>query len=123
VPYVGHAVDFEIEGGRLLAKRHLSPTRVATVEADLPAVVTVAGGPRRFPTAWGVREAYRKKSVTSWDVSELGLGPSPFGEEHLQVSRMQKVEATYGGCEFLEGEPPRAAEQLVRRLRSRGLIR
>ena len=96
-----------------------------TVEAALPAVVTVAheiGKPRHA----GLRETMRaaKKPIHAWGPDDLGLSPPDIGPDaNRRIIERLYIPPSRVKCQFLEDETPTAsATRLVRLLEERGVI-
>lgn len=114
----------EVEGGVLRAERVIQDG-VQTIEARLPAVVTISNelGTPRYPALREMMRAARKP-ITVWSCADLGLEPDEVGARGARTSaeRFFRPEPPLG-CELLRGETPReVAAGLVRRLRAANVI-
>jgi electron transfer flavoprotein beta subunit len=81
-PLVSAAREAWLEGDALRARRELGGGRVELVEADLPAVLTVAGGELRVPTLRRIKLAERAEvelapPAEPGEVPYRVLGPAP----------------------------------------------
>ena len=118
LPAVTFAKDIRVDGDRLRVERVLI-NGFETVEAPLPALVTIAheiGEPRK-PTLRDTIGA-RKKSVSVWSAADLGLEPSQVGEAGVRstLERLFIPEASVD-CEIVEGATvEEQAANLARRL-------
>lgn len=111
-----------IRAQRVLADGHneFGKKRIE-VEADLPALVTIApeANVPRFPPAPAIMDAYRDREVTVWSAADLGLDP----EELAPVTQVQRTFVPpERERETLTGEPAEVARELVRRLKDQGLL-
>jgi electron transfer flavoprotein beta subunit len=96
-----------------------------TVEAPLPAVVTVSNefGEPRYPKLPQIMAA-AKKTVTAWGASDLGLDPGSVGKAgaRLQLQKLFIPEKS-GRVELIEGETPQEqASNLIKKLQADKLI-
>jgi electron transfer flavoprotein beta subunit len=124
LPCVTRASEVKVSDGTLQVERVLSDG-FETVEASLPAVVTVSNelGEPRYPQLREIMAA-AKKPVAVWtagdlgvDASELGAAGSPLSLDRLYVP-VHEVK-----CEFIEAESmDEAAETLAAKLREAKLI-
>lgn len=75
--YVGKIVELEAAGKRIVAERHLEE-QVETLEAPLPAVVTVVKdlNEPRYPSLLRIKKV-AKVEIPTWSASELGLSGEP----------------------------------------------
>ncbi len=119
MPFIGFARSLEIGEGRVRAVRDLED-RLETVEAPLPAVVSVTGEANkpRIPTLIQVRRAFRKP-IKRYSLADLGLEPPAkpeLGEIRvLTVSRKNVI---------LEGDNlEEIAEKLIDALIKEGVIK
>ena len=124
IPAVTLAKDVRVDAGKVRVER-ITGGGVETVEASLPAVVTVAhelGQPRKASLRETMRTA--QKPVSVWSAADLGLAARQVGE----AGSRRTCERLYAPvsdvlCEFIEGETPQQqAAVLARRLHEAGLI-
>ncbi|MGE0683737.1 MAG: electron transfer flavoprotein subunit beta/FixA family protein [Candidatus Binatia bacterium] len=118
VPALTFAKDVQVDGRTVRVERVLQDG-FETVEAPLPAVVTISNelGEPRSANLRQVMRAARKKA-TVWAAADLGLDPSQVGASgaHLTVERLF-VPVKENQCEFITGESPQEqAANLLRRL-------
>jgi electron transfer flavoprotein beta subunit len=75
--YVGKIVELEAAGKRIVAERHLEE-QVETLEAPLPAVVTVVKdlNEPRYPSLLRIKKV-AKVEIPTWSAAELGLSGEP----------------------------------------------
>jgi electron transfer flavoprotein beta subunit len=80
LPQVTFASELEVDGGRVIARRD-SDTHYDTVEAPLPAVVSVTDqiNEPRFPNFKGIIAA-KRKTITTLTLAEIGVDPSQVGK-------------------------------------------
>ena len=104
LPYVSVARKVEIENGGIVVERVI-PDGYEVVEMPLPALVTVSNelGQLRYPSMQQLVAA-RKKPVTTWRATDLGL-------EFPQMRRVQLrdlfiPQREMGRCEMVIGESP-----------------
>lgn len=100
----------------------VTPNGDETVEADLPAVVTVSSelGQPRYPTAARSIQA-RRMQPEVFTLDSLGLTAEALRPRAALVR--QYVPAVQGSCEFIDGASPAdVAANLVQRLRADRLI-
>lgn len=123
VPQVTDAVELEVVGGKLRAKRTLEG-EYELVEADLPVLVTVPKGTNqpRLPSFSDILEA-SAKPLHRWCASDLaveahriGLDGSPTRILNVFVPEAKRH------CQMLTGNPEEVAEKLAAVLEERGLI-
>ncbi len=118
VPAVTFARKIDVVGGAVRVVRVLGDGS-ETVEAPLPALVTVAHEMGNVRNA-SLRETMRaaKKPVEVWTPADIGAGAGDVGAAGARrtLERLY-VPVSDSTCEFIEGEGPRAvAGALVRRL-------
>jgi electron transfer flavoprotein beta subunit len=99
LPQLTFAREIRIEGSKAIIKRVI-PTGYRTVEAPLPAVVTIASGSFEaiYPTMKGIMTS-RKKPFSQFAIVDLGLDPSLVGEAGARerVLTIGKAEARATG--------------------------
>ena len=96
-----------------------------TVEAPLPAVVTVSNelGEPRYPKLKQIM-AVKNKEVATWSAADVGLDESQLGPDarKLTLERLY-VPVTAVECEFMEGDTPEEmAQNLAKKLPEAKLI-
>jgi len=98
-PQLTFAREIKVEGAKAVIKR-VVPTGYKTVEAPLPAVVTIASGSFEaiYPTMKGIMGA-RKKPFSQMSLKDLAIDPSQVGEAGARerVLSIGKVEARAAG--------------------------
>lgn len=124
IPSVTFAKDVQVRDRTVVVER-VFPDSFETVEAPLPALVTVSNelGEPRYPKLQQIMQAARKQ-VTKWSAADLGLQPSQVGASAARLS-LDRLFIPVSGieCEFVEGETPEeAAQKLAERLREAKLI-
>jgi electron transfer flavoprotein beta subunit len=79
LPQVTFASSLEVDGGRVTVRRD-ADTHSETVEASLPAVVSVTDqiNEPRYPNFKGIIAA-KRKSITTLSLSDIGVDPSQVG--------------------------------------------
>jgi len=120
-PAVTLAKKVDIQGEHVVVER-LIPNGYETVRTKLPAVVVASNevGEMRYPTMIQRRQA-KKKPVTAWGASDIGLDGAP--ENRLVLKRLFAPEMRKGQCHLIDGETPdEAGRRLARRLRDDGIL-
>ena len=99
LPQLTFAREIKVEGSKAIVKR-VVPTGYKTVEAPLPAVVTIASGSFEaiYPTMKGIMGA-KKKPFSQLALKDLGIDASQVGEAGARerVLSIGKVEARAAG--------------------------
>ncbi len=108
----------EAANGRLHARR-LADDGVHTVEARLPAVVSITSDEGNRPRLPKIRDIMQagKKPVETIPVAELTDLPAALREPGVEV-REVAIPLRTTKCEFLDGEPAEQAAVLIQRLRA-----
>ena len=121
VPVITFARAVSVAEGKVVVERVL-PDAFETVEAPLPAVVTVSNelGEPRYPKLPQIMAAGRKQ-VTTWGAGDLGLDASALAHR-LTLERLY-VPVVDTKVEIMEGDTPEEqAMNLARRLKEAKLI-
>lgn len=125
LPAITLAADVNVDGDRLVVERAL-PDGGETVDAPLPAVVTVSHevGAIRYPSLRETMKAARKP-VALWTVADLGLDPADVGVRGARrVLERLHVPVSEVICEFVAGaDAHETAANLADRLERAGLLR
>ncbi|GAA5165067.1 electron transfer flavoprotein subunit beta/FixA family protein [Ornithinimicrobium tianjinense] len=102
LPQVTFASELTVEGGSVRIRRD-SETDSQTVEASLPAVVSVTDqiNEPRYPSFKGIMAA-KKKPVETWSLADLGVDASQVG-----------LDAAWSKVEAVQARPPRTAGEIV----------
>jgi electron transfer flavoprotein beta subunit len=99
IPQLTFAREVTVEGSKAIIKR-VTQTGYQTVEASLPAVVTIASGSFEaiYPTMKGIMSA-KKKPFSQFALSDLGIDAAQVGEAGARerVLVIGKVEARAAG--------------------------
>ncbi|WP_148574600.1 electron transfer flavoprotein subunit beta/FixA family protein [Nocardioides caldifontis] len=95
--------SIELDGQTLKIRRD-GDTATVTVEATLPAVLSVTdqSGEARYPSFKGIMAA-KKKPVETWSLADLGVDAGQVG-----------LEASYTAVEETQARPPRTAGEIVK---------
>lgn len=120
-PVITFAKDVKVSDGKVVVERVL-PDAFETVEAPLPAVVTVSNelGEPRYPKLPQIMAA-GKKQVTTWSAADLGLDASALAPKLTLEALYVPVVDTK--VELMAGDTPEEqAMALARRLREAKLI-
>ncbi|HZP56656.1 MAG TPA: electron transfer flavoprotein subunit beta/FixA family protein [Dehalococcoidia bacterium] len=120
-PVVTFAKAVSVSDGTVTVERVL-PDAFETVEATLPAVVTVSNelGEPRYPKLQQIMAAARKQ-VNQWGAADLGLDPASL-QPRLTLERLF-VPVVDTKVEIMEGDTPEEqAMALARRLKEAKLI-
>ena len=121
VPVVTFAKSVTVNGGGVTVERVL-PDSVETVEAPLPAVVTVSNelGEPRYPKLQQIMAA-AKKQVNTWSAGDLGVDAAALAPKLTLEALYVPVVDTK--VELMEGDTPEEqAQALARRLKDAKLI-
>ena len=123
-PLVIEAESIDVRGDRLQGIAHTGAFR-ARVDADLPAVVTVArdANKPRTPTSWGVAAAFDDQVVEVKTLRDLGVDPTAQKtfEPSTRLLRVQQQDIKRER-RLLEGEPAEVGRLLARRLVDQGWV-
>jgi electron transfer flavoprotein beta subunit len=103
---------------RLRCQRELEGGRREEVELALPALITVQSG-LNIPRYGSLSNVLRVKRMSIPVIPATDLGEARQGE---RVRRAELARAG-GRCEFIGGPPAAMADELARRLETRGLLR
>ncbi len=121
VPVVTFAKSVTVNGGGVTVERVL-PDSVETVEAPLPAVVTVSNelGEPRYPKLQQIMAA-AKKQVNTWSAGDIGVDAAALAPKLTLEALYVPVVDTK--VELMEGDTPEEqAQALARRLKDAKLI-
>ena len=102
LPQVTFASEVSVEGGTLTVRRD-DETASLTVQASLPAVVSVTDqiNEPRYPSFKGIMAA-KKKPVETWSLADLGVDAAQVG-----------LDATWSPVTAVEARPPRTQGEVV----------
>ena len=102
IPGVTLGSEITLDGGKVTIRRD-GDTATETIEADLPAVLSVTdqSGEARYPSFKGIMAA-KKKPLETWSLSDIGVDAGEVGLEQAWT----RVEGT-------EARPPRTAGEIV----------
>lgn len=122
-----HGRSVGLDGDRTRFEKVLSDGRVAVLRVGRPCHLSIgdAAPKARHATAWGVHSAFTTSEVEVWNLEKLGLPHDQVGPG-AAVTTIQKVEEVADKqreTEVFEGEAGDVAQDLVRRMASRGLLR
>ncbi|MDI6776499.1 MAG: electron transfer flavoprotein subunit beta/FixA family protein [Syntrophales bacterium] len=119
IPQITYVIDLTVNNGNLRAKRQLKD-EYETVEAGLPALVTVLKGINepRMPTYLDIYEA-AKKDTHKWCMEDLGLR-----EELVSPTKIINVFTPEAKrkCKMLKGSVEEVSHSLVQELKSKELV-
>jgi electron transfer flavoprotein beta subunit len=104
LPQVTYAAELAVDAGaRTVRIRRDGDTSVETIEAPLPAMVSVTDqiNEPRYPSFKGIMAA-KKKPVTTWTLADLGIDPGDVG-----------LEAAWTRTLAAEARPPRERGTVV----------
>jgi electron transfer flavoprotein beta subunit len=121
VPVITFAKSVKVGGGNVTAERVL-PDAFETVEAPLPAVVSVSNelGEPRYPKLPQIMAA-GKKQVTTWAAADLGLDAAALGQRLTLEALFVPVVDTK--VEIMQGDTPEEqAAALAKKLHEAKLI-
>jgi electron transfer flavoprotein beta subunit len=120
-PVITFAKSVTVGGGKVTVQRVL-PDAFETIEAPLPAVVTVSNelGEPRYPKLQQIMQA-GKKPVTNWAAADLGIDGGALAPKLTLEALFVPVVDTK--VELMEGETPEEqAQALAKRLKEAKLI-
>ncbi|WP_307038074.1 electron transfer flavoprotein subunit beta/FixA family protein [Arthrobacter sp. B3I4] len=102
LPQVTFAASLDVDGGRLTARRE-GDTYAVTVEAALPALVSVTDqiNEPRYPNFKGIMAA-KKKTITTLTLADIGVDPGMVG-----------LAGSWTAVESAEARPPRTAGTII----------
>jgi electron transfer flavoprotein beta subunit len=102
LPQVTFAASLELDGGKLTARRD-GDTHADTVEAELPAVVSVTDqiNDPRYPNFKGIMAA-KKKTITTLSLADIGVDAAQVGKS-----------GSWTAVETAEARPPRTAGTII----------
>ena len=124
VPAITFARDVQINDGVVTVQRVLQDG-IETVEADLPALVTISNELGKVRHA-SMRETMRaaKKPVNEWTPEEIGLDEAQVGSTAIRYKRERLyVPVNDVECEFISGDTPaEIAATLAHHMREENLI-
>lgn len=117
-PLITYARELKVEGGKVIAKRDLEDS-VETVEAQLPAVVSVTReiNQPRIPTLLAIRAAM-KKPINKLSLTDLGVKP----DTRTEVVEYRPVVIQRKRVIIKDGTPEEKADKLLQYLRQEGVI-
>lgn len=124
VPQITYVSELNIEENKVVAIQELEDKRVRW-EASLPALLTITSEANkpRYPSAYGIMDAYREKEVETWEKKHLDIDEERIGLEGspTSVKRIFSPEPK-GKGEIIKEEPKESAEILFNRLRAKNII-
>ena len=125
LPYASLVVRVEVnDGGKLEIAREIDGGNLEINEIDLPCALSIQTGINE-PRYVGIRGIRKTASadVPVLGASELELDPATVGEDGAKVRKVDYFVPDLGeGAEILQGSREEIADQLLARLRSRGVI-
>ena len=118
LPHVTIVIEAKVERDRLKIKRELESGWFQSIEAPLPALLTIQSGINkpRYATLMGIKKA-RKKPLTTYALDELGVDLTP----GLRIERLY-APVKSKQTELLEGSPAEQAEKLIDKLRTEARV-
>ncbi|CAG0988972.1 Caffeyl-CoA reductase-Etf complex subunit CarD [Anaerolineae bacterium] len=125
LPHVNSVIKLELSDDKKSVKctREVDGDR-DLAESSLPAIITAQQGLNepRYPSLKGIMGA-KKKPITDWKASDLGLDPATIGASgaKLQVVRVDPPPARPPG-KLIPGDAASAAKELVRLLREEAKV-
>ena len=124
IPAITFARDVQVNDGVVTVQRVLQDG-IETVEADLPALVTISNELGKVRHA-SMRETVRaaKKPVNEWTPEDIGLDEGQVGNAAMRYKRERLyVPVNDVECEFISGDTPaEIAATLARHMRDAKLI-
>lgn len=95
-------------------------------QTDTPVVVTVRPGSYRprWPTSWGVRDAYNEKRIWSWNLSDLDVDGRMLARmaSHTETRSQEIIRTTKVEHEVFTDPPEQSARVVGKRLARRGYL-
>ena len=118
-PHLGQAISIESDGAKIVIERPVEAGKV-TLEAELPALVTLGGSHSvwkpRYTSLPGIMKA-KKKPLTVKSLADLGLDPADFLPEAAKVKVVKlEMPARRAPGRLIDGgrDVERKARELVR---------
>jgi len=108
------AMNFADERKKIICQRELEAGLRENVELKLPALVTIQTG-INLPRYASLSNVLRVKKLEIPAIPPSQPGPTKAGETVVRAYLPERSKT----CEFLEGDPEKAAEMLVERIRER----
>lgn len=124
IPQISYVKELQVSGSKLEAKRALEEG-YAVVEAALPVLLTVVSelNVPRYPSVKGIIDAFRKKSITVWNVADLPVEKSKLGLEGSPTQVVKTFSPTRERAgEVLKGNASEVVVSLVDRLKQKHLV-
>ncbi len=124
VPQVALATDMSIEGSKAVVQHEVEGGLERVVELELPALVTVQSGINepRYVSIRGIRKVAGEE-IPVIDAGSLGIDVSELGRAGSRVRLNELFISAEGeGAEILEGSTEEVADQLIERMRERGVL-
>lgn len=125
LPHVNAAIKLELSDDKKSARctREVDGDR-DVMETSLPAIITAQQGLNepRYPSLKGIMGA-KKKPITDWRASDLGLDPATVGEQgaKFQLVQVEPPPARPPG-KIIPGDAATAAKELARLLREEAKV-
>lgn len=122
-PQLTYLRGLAVKDGRLEGVRDLEEA-LETVEAALPAVVSVVGeiNTPRLPALTAILKAARKP-LTTWGASDLGLAPEQVGSAASVIDTLRNLAPAQQRKEVvLEGSADEVVEELLKALEREGVL-
>lgn len=125
LPHVNAVIKFELGDDKKTARctREVDGDR-DVMETSLPAIITAQQGLNepRYPSLKGIMGA-KKKPITDWKASDLGLDPATVGASgaKFQLVGIEPPPARPPG-KIIPGDPATASKELVRLLREEAKV-
>jgi electron transfer flavoprotein beta subunit len=125
LPHVNAVIKLELSEDKKSARctREVDGDR-DIMETSLPAIITAQQGLNepRYPSLKGIMGA-KKKPITDWKTSDLGLDPASVGAQGAKI-QLLKVEPppSRPPGKIIPGDPAAASKELVRLLREEAKV-
>jgi electron transfer flavoprotein beta subunit len=125
IPQLTYAIEISVQNRILRTKQKLEAD-IRTLEAPLPALITVERDINRprIPPMDRIMDAYREKEITLWSAKDLDGNTEYFGLKGspTQIQAIYTKELKRGTVSMVEGEPEELADKLIQILKLRGLL-
>lgn len=118
--YVSKIVEIDFGAGRIVVERLVEQGK-QTVEASLPAVITVVKeiNEPRYPSFMGIRKA-AKAEIMVWNAADLGLDPAV--STKAEWPKLQSPPVREGQVELIAGTPEEIAARLLDKLQEEKVL-
>ena len=125
LPQITYVRKTDVQDGKIVCERALEDG-YEIVEANLPALLTVISDVNnpRYPSVWGIVEAYQEKEITTWTAADIQADEKCIGLDGSPTSvKKSFAPEPKGEGEILEGNTNEVCKQLVAKLMDKNVVR